>query len=86
MNTCKDCIHETVCSALIKKGLPWADGIYPADAFCMAFRNKSDFVEIVRCKDCEHIEMTEYGGFCCAKDEGVAYDGYCAYGKRKGGE
>ena len=28
--TCKDCIHERVCDALIKQGLPWADGKYPA--------------------------------------------------------
>lgn len=40
MSTCHDCIHEVVCSALIEKGLPWADGEYPAEAFCMTFRNK----------------------------------------------
>jgi hypothetical protein len=41
-----------------------------------------DAVEVVRCRDCKYIEMTEYGGYCCANDEGVAYDGYCAYGER----
>ena len=46
MSTCKDCIHENVCSALIKDGLPWEDGKYPAEAFCMAFRNKADVVEV----------------------------------------
>lgn len=46
MNTCHDCIHEGVCSALIEKGLPWADGTYPADAFCMAFRNKDEWISV----------------------------------------
>lgn len=46
MSRCKDCIHDDVCSALIKDGLPWDDGKYPAEAFCWAFRNKSDVVEI----------------------------------------
>lgn len=44
MARCEDCIHESVCSALIEKGLPWNDGEYPAEAFCMAFQNKADAV------------------------------------------
>lgn len=44
MARCEDCIHEIVCSALIEKGLPWNDGEYPAEAFCMAFQNKADVV------------------------------------------
>lgn len=44
--TCKDCFHERVCFALIKKGLPYADGKFPAEAFCMAFRNKAEFAEV----------------------------------------
>ena len=44
MARCKDCIHEIVCSALIEKGLPWNDGEYPAEAFCMTFVNKADVV------------------------------------------
>ena len=55
MSTCKDCIHEIVCSALIKKGLPWEDGEYPAEAFCMSFRNKADVVE-VRHEEWEEIK------------------------------
>lgn len=44
---------------------------------------EEDVIEVVRCGDCKHIEMTEYGGYCCANDEGVAYDGYCAFGERR---
>lgn len=42
--TCKDCIHERVCYALIKDGLPYMDDEHPAEAFCMTFRNKLDLV------------------------------------------
>lgn len=42
-----------------------------------------DFVEVVRCKDCKHIETTEYGGYCCLKKIGVAYNDYCGYGERR---
>ena len=41
-----------------------------------------DIIEVVRCKDCKYIKMTKYGGYCCANDEGVAYDDYCAFGER----
>lgn len=42
MATCKDCVHEIVCDALIKSGCPYLDEEISADAFCMAFRNKAD--------------------------------------------
>lgn len=53
MATCKDCIHERVCLALIKSGLPY-DDLLPAEAFCMTFKNKNDVVKVVRCKDCKN--------------------------------
>lgn len=39
--TCKDCIHERVCSALIKDGLPYMDDEHPAEAFCMTFATET---------------------------------------------
>lgn len=53
MSTCKDCIHERVCFALIKSGLPY-DDLLPAEAFCMTFRNKADYAPVVRCENCKH--------------------------------
>lgn len=44
--TCKDCIHERVCNALIVQGLPYNDDKLPAEAFCMTFKDKSRFVEL----------------------------------------
>ena len=44
MARCKDCIHEKVCLALIKHGLPWNDEKYPAEKLCFEFLNKADVV------------------------------------------
>ena len=46
MATCKDCIHERVCYALIKSGLPYIDNEIPAEAFCMTFADKSRYIEL----------------------------------------
>lgn len=39
--TCKDCIHEKVCVC------PTTE-----ETSCDHFKNKADFVEVVKCKDC----------------------------------
>lgn len=39
--TCKDCIHLPVCQLM------------PSN--CEHFKNKADFVEVVRCKDCKRF-------------------------------
>lgn len=44
---------------------------------------KENLVEVIRCKDCKHIEGTQYGGYCCFLECGVSYEGYCSYGKRR---
>ena len=48
----------------------------------IVYQPTADVVEVVRCKDCKHIETTEYGGYCCLKKTGVAYNDYCSYGER----
>lgn len=55
MARCEDCIHYFVCDALIEKGLPWNDGAYPGEAFCMAFQNKADVApksEVEKMQEC----------------------------------
>lgn len=39
-------------------------------------------VEVVRCKDCETIDENGW----CEFVNGYVHDGFCAWGKRKGGE
>lgn len=47
---CKDCIHYQMC------------GSVNIDAPCAAFKNKADFVKIVRCKNCRYKKVG-YGQF-----------------------
>lgn len=97
MSTCKDCLHERVCNALIKSGLPY-DELLPAEAFCMTFRNKADYVEVVFCKDCKFWERLYYRPFVEPRDDGrckalwqfhdaerniTFEDHFCSYGERK---
>lgn len=95
MATCKNCIHQRVCYALIESGLPYLDnGKLPAEAFCMAFKNKLDFVEVVRCKDCKYWKPSDARGGDSVNDmqtlggcEYVRYcrreKDFCSYGERK---
>lgn len=49
--TCKDCFYYDVCNAHMN-----INGI--AMRLCAFFKNKADFVEVVRCKDCEYYKAT----------------------------
>lgn len=81
--TCKDCIHIDVCVAYT-----------PTDLYhtCSSFKNKTDFVEVVRCRDCkfytigdyrcDHPEM--YGEDCYDFWLETNEDDFCSYGERKG--
>lgn len=87
--SCKDCIHEKVCGY-------YAEFEDEADD-CPHFKNKADFVEVVRCKDCnkfiekgeEYLLNKKFG--VCEKsrtgffDDGeeVYEDDFCSYGERK---
>ena len=72
MATCNDCIYYPVCNYKM---------------WCDLFKDKTNFVEVVRCKDC--LYATErYGHLNCI--HGVSYrnswnkpDDYCSYGERK---
>lgn len=83
---CKDCIHYFIC-------IFHAEGNF-ADK-CRNYKSKSDFVEVVRCKDCKY-----YDGFyshrctntdlvdsddCYARID-FAEDDFCSYGERKEGD
>ena len=78
--TCRDCIHWFSCDS--SGGEIYADEQTIRDD-CPNFMRASNTVEVVRCKDCKHIETTEYGGYCCKLCIGVAYNHYCSYGERR---
>lgn len=72
---CGDCMHNAVCEI---------DGYIDK---CKHFKNKANFVELIRCKECKHWN----NGYC----EGIPFCGddasyieteetdFCSYGERK---
>lgn len=85
--TCKDCVHYEVCPlGLVANG---------STGTCLKFKNKADFVEVVRCKDCEYfipdkyLNHTKYpndleaDGLCDNIDKYTDENRYCSSAKRK---
>lgn len=87
--SCYDCIHCDRCSDF-ESGF----SAHCADVSkCKHFRNKADFVEVVRCKDCKYFigEHKNGQGICCCGIKDTNYnaefypyaDDFCNYGERR---
>lgn len=67
MATCYDCIHCKACSDAGDSGF---SSLKEDVSKCKHFKNKVDFEEVVRCKDCgayleySHCEYMGLNGFC----------------------
>lgn len=102
--TCKDCYHYEACSGYLISDLDkdvWdycakgkTDEIPDIEDRCSEFKNKADVVEVVRCKDCEHLRIINGKGLYayCPKTECKfmpfeidTRTHYCSYGNRKEG-
>ena len=90
MATCYDCIHCDVCSGI------GACSYHCSDVSkCKHFRNKADFVEVVRCMDCKYCSHhysipLEEDIYQCRFEFGDDYPVpmveatfYCGYGERR---
>lgn len=78
--TCTDCVHYEQCSIMEYSS---HDDTYLQEFGCNDFKNKSDFGEIVRCKDCKwwHTERCAFrGGAVQGLPDG---NDYCSHGERK---
>lgn len=91
--TCYDCIHDGVCHIQeMSTGLEMEE--YLKEFGCDDFKNKADFVEVVRCKDCKYYFPVMYKdepmhyGFCNNTHDDVLgnrhrYEGdFCSYGEK----
>ena len=87
MAKCKDCVHYDACKDAYDGN--W-DDFDECDLYCEHFKNKADFVEVVRCRECEYsreqgkvLGVTSYK-FCSKHNISClsSYD-FCSYGKRK---
>lgn len=83
--TCKDCLHFDVCQALEDSGQ--ISKIYPSQCGC--FKDKSHFVEVVRCKDCALRGREDCAMFyrcdCGEQHTWECDNDFCSYGERKDG-
>lgn len=50
MPTCGDCIHADVC----ERNPLYTEFSRDNPAYCEGFKNKANYTEVVRCKDCKH--------------------------------
>ena len=83
MAKCGDCLHFQKCSHYVT-----TEETFPEVGGCSAFKNKGDFVEVVRCKDCKHY-VAPQGTKVCDCFEGLNFatdNDFCSYGERREGE
>ena len=82
--TCKDCIHRRVCFKQYMR-----DKITPKgfELQCINFKNKANFVEVVRCGECKHWRPNglnrDGDGHCFWTYLDCEPDEFCNYGERK---
>ncbi len=83
--TCKDCAWFDVCYKVEHYGRD-------TETICQSFKNKADYVEVVRCKDCTFRQPIDEGRYtfkgkpamvCILHSKAVAEDGYCSYGEKR---
>lgn len=90
--TCKDCLYCEVCKDRVAQlGYDFDEnGQIPSCGCGVAhgFKNKADFVEVVRCKDCKFYENVEYypegtKDICRLFKRQLQPTDFCSYGERK---
>lgn len=83
---CKDCIYSPICKLYADFGV--TDVPYDENDICKLFKSKIDFVEVVRCSECQHWGGVTFG-FVCRKFSGentkicMHKDDFCSYGERR---
>ena len=79
MSTCKDCIHYEICDIMADQyGIPKVPS-----SQCGFYKNTTDVVEVVRCKDCKYY-CPYNNGYCTHGTGLMALDEnqFCSYGER----
>jgi hypothetical protein len=83
VGNCGDCIHFEVCSVWNKKFIALR---IKRQSVCEHFKNKADFVEVVRCEKCKHYGLYEhiedFDGKCTLSGIEFDKDFHCSYGER----
>ena len=85
MATCKECVLSPMCCA--------TTSYFALGLICQNFKNKADYVEVVRCEKCKYGDVSvfsktkegqeEIACYCNLKNAVTDVDGYCPSGERK---
>lgn len=84
--TCKACIYYEACSHFMTSKNEVIAMNYGHSEERECFKDKSRYVEVVRCKDCKHwlkdvAGCTEFVGHCEWANWMIGETGYCVYGE-----
>lgn len=79
MPKCKDCLHYEACSTFSKI----INSAVDVETGCEHFKNRTDFAELVRCKDCKYKKFFHINRFGILNCESTKDDDYCSFGERK---
>lgn len=80
--TCKDCIYRAMCY----KHEHYGYGDEYDEKPCEMFKNKADFVKVVRCMECKYCVEEYRGYYVCTlpiKQHDVKLWHFCSYGERR---
>jgi hypothetical protein len=89
MATCNECLHRGPCGAKggILKDFSTGNLRQDVEIRCGHFKNKSQYVEVVRCKDCRMFvdDKSALITYCTRerKNLTVKMDDFCNYGERR---
>ena len=91
MATCKECFHCAACDMIYESctGKNVSDLEFPNDAeLCEYFKTHTKYVEVVRCKDCEHYNNKDINLLPHCTLSGITKfeDDFCSDGERREGE
>ena len=82
MTHCEKCISYDICEIHQDKMADEFITFFPNNEDCPHFKNKADFVEVVRCGNCKH--SNEDGTICrYSVGRAVEPEHFCSYGVRK---
>ena len=86
--TCGECIHADICKE-VNGGWFSPKNI----AYCKGFKDSTNFVGVVRCKDCKNYGGVAFGDVCRRWSAPLAGmknctrpNDFCSYGERKDNE
>ena len=80
MTLCEKCIHRETCNTRDY----YDENDERALTYCADFKNKADFVEVVRCQKCKYWTGKHYVGVCIENNYAIRYaNEYCSRGKRR---